>query len=72
MTNAATATTTISTKFQPLTFTISQCCTLGNFSRAWLYLQWKSGTGPRRFKAGRKTLIMANDFHSWLDALAGN
>lgn len=66
------ATTTISTTFQPLTYTIPHCCTLGNFSRAWLYIQWQKGRGPKRFKLGAKTLVMASDFHAWLDEMAGH
>lgn len=58
------------TPLQPLTYTIPTVCALGNFSRAWLYLQWKAGAGPRKFKLGSKTLIMASEFHSWLDAKA--
>lgn len=67
-----TAIKTVVTSFQPLTYTIPHCCTLGNFSRAWLYLQWAKGEGPKRFKLGSKTLVMAEDFHAWINHMAGN
>lgn len=54
-----------------INYMVREVCALGNFSKSYLYLLWQEGKGPRRFKLGRKTLVRAEDFHAWLDSLAG-
>jgi predicted DNA-binding transcriptional regulator AlpA len=46
-------------------FTVKEVCAHYQISRAKLYLTWKMGCGPRRFKIGRSVRIRSEDADQW-------
>lgn len=46
-------------------YTITEFCARHGISRATLYNLWTDGTGPRRMKAGARTLISREAAEEW-------
>jgi hypothetical protein len=52
-----------------LAYSIDEAARLSGLSRAFIYAEWHAGRGPKRIKAGKRTLIMADALRAWLRAL---
>jgi len=52
-----------------LAYSISQAAEASGLSRAFIYAEWQAGRGPRKVKAGKRTLIMVDALRSWLASL---
>lgn len=56
----------------PKIFTVAEACKIARISRAWIYKEWKDGRGPRKIKAGSRTLISSHALSEWMKSLEQN
>ena len=52
-----------------LAYSVNEAAKVSGLSRAFIYAEWQAGRGPRKVKAGRRTLITAEALASWLRSL---
>lgn len=58
-----------SAKRRKLAYSITEAAEISGLSRTFIYAEWQAGRGPRRVKAGKRTLILDQSLHSWLRSL---
>jgi hypothetical protein len=52
-----------------LAFSVEEAAKVCGLSRAFIYAEWKAGRGPKKYKAGYRTLITAEALIAWLRSL---
>ena len=52
-----------------LAYSVTDAAKATGLSRTFIYAEWQAGRGPRKVKAGRRTLITAEALASWLRSL---
>jgi predicted DNA-binding transcriptional regulator AlpA len=52
-----------------LAYSIYEAAEVSGLSRAFIYAEWQAGRGPRKVKAGKRTLILDEALRSWLRSL---
>jgi predicted DNA-binding transcriptional regulator AlpA len=52
-----------------LAYSVNDAAKVSGLSRAFIYAEWHAGRGPRKVKAGRRTLITPEALRSWLCSL---
>jgi predicted DNA-binding transcriptional regulator AlpA len=57
------------TNLPKLAYSIDEAAEVSGLSRTFIYAEWQAGRGPRKIKAGKRTLIMADALRSWLCSL---
>jgi predicted DNA-binding transcriptional regulator AlpA len=58
-----------SAKQRKLAYSITEAAEMTGLSRTFIYAEWQAGRGPRKVKAGKRTLILDQSLHSWLRSL---
>ena len=51
---------------EKIAYSIKEAAKACGLSRAFIYAEWQAGRGPRKFKVGKRTLIMADALWAWL------
>lgn len=52
-----------------LAYSIDDAASISGLSRTFIYRAWRAGTGPKRIKAGKRTLISDESLRAWLRSL---
>ncbi len=52
-----------------IAYSINEAAEASGLSRAFIYAEWQAGRGPRKVKAGKRTLIMVDALRSWITSL---
>lgn len=58
-----------SVKRRKLAYSITEAAEISGLSRTFFYMEWQAGRGPRKVKAGKRTLILDESLHAWLRSL---
>jgi predicted DNA-binding transcriptional regulator AlpA len=56
-------------KGRKLAYSITEAAEISGLSRTFFYMEWQAGRGPRKVKAGKRTLILDESLHAWLRSL---
>lgn len=52
-----------------LAYSIEDAAVVSGLSRAFFYRAWRAGEGPKKIKAGKRTLISDESLREWLRSL---
>ncbi|MCA0201023.1 MAG: helix-turn-helix domain-containing protein [Proteobacteria bacterium] len=52
-----------------LAYSIDDACSISGLSKTFFYRAWRAGGGPKKIKAGKRTLISDESLRAWLRSL---
>jgi len=59
----------IASNVSKLAYSINDAVSISGLSRTFIYRAWRVGKGPKRIKAGKRTLISDESLRAWLRSL---
>jgi predicted DNA-binding transcriptional regulator AlpA len=54
---------------EKLLLSVPEITSLTGLTRTFIYGKWAEGKGPKRMKAGKRTLVSRNELERWLKKL---